>query len=60
MNPIWCFIGFRDLGLFCEIWLGRTTGSIKITGDAYQLTTTAAITGKGNVDRLKKLQNKSV
>ena len=46
--------------LVCGIWQGRTAGSRKIAGGAYQLATAAAITAKDNVDRLKKLQKKAV
>ena len=60
MNPIWGLIKVKDLGLICGVWQERTDGSRKITRDAYQLTTAAAITDNGNVDRLNKLQKKGV
>ena len=46
--------------MFCDIRQGRTLGSRKIIGGAYQLPTTAAITNKDNIEILKKLQNKAV
>mmetsp|Transcript_8789 Transcript_8789/g.9970 ORF Transcript_8789/g.9970 Transcript_8789/m.9970 type:complete len:97 (-) Transcript_8789:51-341(-) len=45
--------------LVTGIWQGKTRGSRKIAGGAYQLSTSAAVTAKDNVERLKKLQKKA-